>query len=160
MRREVRALDPDQPVFNVRTMGDLHDRDLIDARLIVTLVAGFAVVALFLALVGFYGVLSYINAQRLREIGVRVALGAHRRDILGLVVGEGLRLTSIGVGIGLIGSFGLSRLLVSLLFEISPTDLVTFVGLPILMIVVAFVASYVVAARATRVDPVVVLRAD
>jgi putative ABC transport system permease protein len=118
----------------------------------------FAALAFVLASVGIYGVVSYSVAQRTREIGIRVALGAHRRDVLGLVLKEALHLTALGVGLGLLGAFAATRVLRSLLFEVKPTDPATFISLSLLLTLVALLASYIPARRATKVDPLVALR--
>jgi putative ABC transport system permease protein len=118
----------------------------------------FAALAFVLASVGIYGVVSYSVAQRTREIGIRVALGAHRRDVLGLVLKEALHLTALGVGLGLLGAFAATRVLQSLLFEVKPTDPATFISLSLLLTLVALLASYIPARRATKVDPLVALR--
>ena len=118
------------------------------------------VLGLLLALVGIYGVVSYAASQRTQEIGVRMALGAKPRDILRLVVGQGLTLVTIGLGIGLVAALGISSLMTSLLFGISPRDPLTFVAVPILLGAMALAASYIPAMRATRVDPVVALRSE
>ncbi len=151
VREQVFALDKDQPVSRVRTMSQVVADALAQRRLSMALLGGFAALALVLAAVGIYGVVSYAVSQRMHEIGIRMALGAQPRDILKLVVGRGMMLTLVGVGVGLAGAFGLTRFLESLLFGVSATDPATFAG-------VALLACYIPARRATRVDPLVALR--
>jgi hypothetical protein len=124
------------------------------------LLGGFAVLALVLAIIGLYGLLSFTVTQRQREIGVRMALGAQRFDVLNLVVGQGMRLVLTGVFIGLLGSFALTRVLTSVLFKVEPTDPLTFVTVTLSLCVVALLACYIPARRATRIDPMVALRKD
>jgi len=133
-------------------------RLLITQRLNLALLAVFAGVALALAVIGLYGVLAYAVAQRQREIGVRMALGAQRRDVLGLVVGHGMRLTGIGVILGLAGALALTRVLKSLLFEIKPFDPVTFLMVTAVLTGVALLACWIPARRAAKVDPIEALR--
>jgi putative ABC transport system permease protein len=158
VRREVQALDPNQPVFNVSTMQQTIDQSLGTQRLSMTLLAILASLALILAAVGIYGVMSYTVSQRTHEIGIRLAIGAQQRDVFRLVLGHGMTLTLIGVVIGLMGAFGLTRLMTRMLFGVEPTDPTTFVGIAILLIGVALVACYLPGRRATRVDPMVALR--
>ena len=158
VRREVQAVDPGQPVFNVQTMQAVIDATVSDRRLMMTLIGALAAISLALAVVGIYGVMSYTVAQHTREIGIRMALGAQRRDIYRLVVGKGLVLTAVGLALGLAASFGLTRFLESLLFEVKATDPLTFAGVALLLLAVALAACLVPARRATRVDPMVALR--
>ena len=158
VRREVQALDPNQPVYNVNTMERTIEQSLDTQRLSMTLLAILASLALILAAVGIYGVMSYTVSQRTHEIGIRVAIGAQPRDVFRLVLGQGMTLTLIGVVVGLMGAFGLTRLMTRMLFGVEPTDPTTFAAIAILLIGVALVACYLPGRRATRVDPLVALR--
>jgi putative ABC transport system permease protein len=158
IRQQVYQLDPDQPVTDVATMEERLGQSLSQPRFSALLLGLFAVVALLLAAVGIYGVMSYLVAQRTHEIGVRMALGASARDILRLVVGHGMGLTLAGVGFGIVASLLLTRFLSSLLFEVSSFDPLTYVAVSLLLIAVAFVACYIPARRATNVDPMEALR--
>ena len=160
IRGQVKAVDPDQPVIDVRTMTEVISRSVWQPRLYAILFGVFAAVAVALASVGVYGVMAYSVSERTREIGIRVALGAQRRDVLKLVVAQGMTLTLIGAGLGLCGALGLTRLMQTLLFEVSATDPLTFVTLAVLLSVVALVACYLPARRATKVDPMIALRHD
>jgi putative ABC transport system permease protein len=160
IRRWVKAIDPDQPITDMRTMTEVITRSVWRPRLYAILFGVFAVVALALATVGIYGVMAYSVSERTREIGVRVALGAQRRDVLKLIVTQGMTLALIGTGIGLGASLALTRLMQSLLFEVSPTDPFTFAGLAALLSVVAMLACYLPARRATKVDPMIALRSE
>lgn len=158
IREAVRAIDPDQPVDKMMTMSSVVSASFVGRSFYMQLLGTFAALAFILASVGIYGVVSYSVAQRTREIGIRVALGARRSDVLGLVLKEALRLTALGVGLGLIGAFAATRVLRSLLFEVKPTDPATFICLSLLLTLVALLASYIPARRATKVDPLVALR--
>ena len=158
IREAVRAIDPDQPVDKMMTMSSVVSASFVGRSFYMQLLGTFAALAFILASVGIYGVVSYSVAQRTREIGIRVALGARRSDVLGLVLKEALRLTALGVGLGLIGAFAATRVLRSLLFEVKPTDPATFIFLSLLLTLVALLASYIPARRATKVDPLVALR--
>ena len=151
-------MDSDVPVFNIKTMEEHIAVTVAAPRFNTTLLAIFAVVALILTIVGLYGVLSYSVSQRIHEIGIRAALGATQRDILRMVVGEGLLLTSIGLGIGILAALGLTRLLVSILYGIRPRDPLTFVGLSLMLACVSVLATYVPARRATKIDPMSAVR--
>jgi predicted permease len=155
---EILAVDPEQPVSSVRTMGQIMSTSIARRQFNTLLLTLFAGLALLLAVVGIYGVMSYSVAQRTREIGVRMALGAARKETLRLILGQGMRLAVIGVVIGILGAFGLTRFLASMLFEIGATDPKTFVGVSLGLLLAAAVACLVPARRATRVDPVVALR--
>ena len=157
MAREIHAIDPGVPVFEVRTMQErLHD-SLARQRFSMGVLGGFAGFALLLAAVGVYGVMSYLVTQGTHDIGLRMALGAQQRNILGLVVGQGMSLAAIGIVVGLIGAFSLTRVMATLLFGVSATDGLTFSAVALFLAAIALVASYVPALRATRVDPVVAL---
>jgi len=158
VRREVQALDPNQPVYNVSTMEDTLDQSLATQRLSTTLLMMFACVALVLAAVGIYGVMSYAVTQRRHEIGIRIALGAQGSDVLRLVLKQGLLLTVCGVALGLVAAYVLSRLMASLLFGVSPTDPLTFALVALALAVVTLAACLIPARRAMKVDPMIALR--
>ncbi|MFP5264398.1 MAG: ABC transporter permease [Blastocatellia bacterium] len=158
IRRAVQEVDKDQPVANVRTMRERISNSIAQPRFYTLLLSTFAVVALVLAAVGIYGVLSYSVTQRTREIGIRMALGADRRDIVKLVVGQGMAPAVVGVGIGLAAAFALTRFMASLLFAVDATDPLAFAAISLLLTAVALVACYIPARRATKVDPTVALR--
>lgn len=156
--REARAVDPNLPLYDVKPMGQWLSESLARRRFAMLMLGLFAVVAMLLAGVGIYGVMSYTVAQRTREIGIRVALGAQTRDVLKLVVRQGMSLTGIGVGIGLVAAIVATRLMASLLFGVGATDPVTFIAIALLLAVVALLACYLPARRATKVDPMIALR--
>jgi putative ABC transport system permease protein len=158
VRREVLAVDPELPVSNIQTMEDLLNEQVAQRRLGMVLLTAFAALALLLAVIGIYGVLSYFVAQHTPEIGVRLALGAQKGDVLKLVLWKGISLALIGVVIGLASSIALTRMMKSLLFGVSPTDPLTFMLLSLLILAVAFLACYIPARRATTVDPLIALR--
>jgi putative ABC transport system permease protein len=158
-REQVLSVDPDQPVA-ITTMDQIFANSVGGQRFNTLLLSIFAGLALLMAVIGVFGVINYSVAQRTHEIGIRVALGAQRKDILRLVVGEGLILSLAGVAIGLGGAFALTRLIEELLFGVSPTDPVTFSLVAILLTSVAVLASYVPARRAMKVDPMVALRRE
>ncbi len=157
-RQEVYALDPAQPVSRVRLLDDIVSESVAGDRLITFLLGGFALIALLLASVGIYGVLSYSVSQRTHEIGVRMALGAGRSDVLRHILREGMILAMAGIVLGLVGAFVLTRFLESLLYGIPPTDTLVYATISVLLGAVAFLACRVPAGRATRVDPMVALR--
>lgn len=156
----VRAADATLPVIRFRAMDEVFAQSLSRPRLLANLLAAFAGLALLLAAVGTYGVLSYMVTERRREIGVRIALGAQQSHVLGLVMGQGLALTSMGLLAGLAGAFALTQLMASLLFGVEPSDPATLVGVILCITIVAALACYVPAYRASRVDPIVVLREE
>ncbi|MEW5927741.1 MAG: ABC transporter permease [Gemmatimonadota bacterium] len=158
VRAQVRELDPNLPVASVQTMESVLADAAARQRLSSYLLAGFAGVALLLAAIGLYGIISYGVAQRRGEIGVRVALGADRRNILRLIVGQGMALTAAGLALGLVGAFALTRLLRSLLFGVTATDPATYLAVPLILAAVALAASWLPASRAARVDPATALR--
>jgi putative ABC transport system permease protein len=160
IRSRIQQLDPNQPLADVKTMDDVLAESLAPQRAPAWLFGGFSAIALFLAAIGIYGVLSYFVVQRSQEIGVRLALGAQRSNVLRLILGQGARLIAIGVAIGITGGFWAARTLTSLLFGVKPTDLPTFVAVSVLLAGLALVACAVPALRATRVDPLVVLRSE
>jgi predicted permease len=158
VRRRVSERDGDQPVFGIETMEQIVSESVAGRRFSMLLLGIFAGLALVLATVGIYGVISYTATQRTHEIGIRMALGADRTDVLRLVVGHGLRLSLIGIGAGLAAALGLTRLMSSLLYGVRATDAVTFAAVSLLLAGVAIVASYLPARRAMRVDPMIALR--
>jgi putative ABC transport system permease protein len=158
--RAVQDIDPAQPVYQVRFLRDWLDESAAQPRFTTTLSGMFAVVALVLAAVGVYGVLSYAVAQRTQEIGLRMAIGAERAHILRLMLQGGMALALSGIALGLLGALGLSRVLGTLLFDVGPRDPITYAGVGVLLALVAMLACYLPAFRATRVDPVIALRAE
>jgi putative ABC transport system permease protein len=152
------ALDRQQALYNVRTAEKVVAESIARPRFNMLLITIFAVVALLLAAVGIYGVISYTVTQRTHEIGIRMALGARPFDVFKMVVSQGLVLALIGVGAGLAASFGVMRLLRSLLFGVTPTDFATLAGVSGMLILIVVLASYIPARRATKVDPLVALR--
>jgi putative ABC transport system permease protein len=158
VRSEARSLDPVLPVSNVKTVSQMIYERSSPKRLMTYILAVFALCALLLSAVGIYGVMSYAVTQRTQEIGIRMALGAQALDVLKLVVKNGMMLALVGVAIGLAGAFALTRLLANLLFRVTPTDALTFGAVSLCLIVVALLACYIPARRATKVDPLVALR--
>lgn len=154
VRREILAIDSEQAVFNVATMEEVLANSIALRRISMFLLAGFAALALLLAAIGIYGVLAQAVVQRTHEIGIRMALGAQARDVLRLIVSQGMALTIAGIAIGLLGSFALTRLLASLLFGVGATDPGTFLWIPVLLATVSFFACYLPARRAARLDPI------
>ncbi|MGH9940549.1 MAG: FtsX-like permease family protein, partial [Blastocatellia bacterium] len=158
IRQAVKAVDPQQPIYQVQTMEEVIANSISNQRLNMLLLGLFAALAALLAALGIYGVMSYTVAQNTREVGIRMALGAQARDVLRLVVGQGMALTLLGVAVGLAGAFALTRWLETLLFGVRPTDPLTFVGVSVMLIVVALVSCAIPAWRATKVDPLIALR--
>ncbi|HJT46279.1 MAG TPA: ABC transporter permease [Chthoniobacterales bacterium] len=157
LRKEIQAIDPDQPLANVRTLETVAAESIAPRRMSVTLLGAFAGIALLLAAVGIYGVISFLVVQRTHEIGVRMALGAQRRDVLRMVVGHALKLVGIGAVAGLVLAFLSTRALAALLYGVSAFDLTTFLFVPLTLATVALFASYIPALRATRADPMIAL---
>ncbi len=158
IRSEILKLDKEQPASNIKTLNEFFSTSIAQQRFSMVLLGVFAAVALVLAAVGIYGVLSYAVTQRTHEIGIRMALGAGRRDVLRLVVGRGMLLSLIGVAGGLVAAFAVTRLMASLLFGVTATDTVTFASVAGVLLAVALMACYIPARRATKVDPLVALR--
>ncbi len=159
-RREVYAVDPNLPLSSVRTLDQIVATSISQPRFYMLLLAIFAGVALALAAIGIFGVLSYAVAQRTREIGIRMALGAREGTVVRLVVRQAMTLVLVGVVLGTVAALFLSQTMTKMLFSVKPTDPATFVGVAFVLIAVALVASYMPARRATRVDPIVALRAE
>jgi len=157
LRHEIQAIDPDQPVANIRTLEAVASESIAPRRMSVVLLGAFAGIALLLAAVGIYGVISYLVVQRTHEIGVRMALGAQRRDVLRLVVGHAFKLVGIGTVIGLALAFLSTRTLSALLYSVGAFDATTFIFVAVSLAAVALLASYIPALRATRADPMIAL---
>jgi putative ABC transport system permease protein len=160
IRTMIKEIDPKVPIFRVRTMEEVRATSLEQERFIIGLLGGFAGIAWFLAALGTYGVIAYSVQQRTRELGIRIAVGAQRSDILQLVLGQGARLASIGVILGLAGSLAATRLLASQLYETSPADPVSFLAATTGLALAALLASLLPARRAARVNPIEALRAE
>jgi predicted lysophospholipase L1 biosynthesis ABC-type transport system permease subunit len=160
MMRKVRELEPTITISDVHTMTDRMDQSMARQRFSTVMLGAFSVFAMILAIVGVYGVMSHLVSQGAHDIGVRMALGAERSRILMMVLRQGLELTAAGVVLGLLGAAALTRVMASLLFDISTTDIATFVTVPVVLIATAMLATYIPAVRATRVNPVVALREE
>jgi putative ABC transport system permease protein len=157
-RNQVKSLDPDQPIYNIRTMDQIRGESIAPQRLNLTLLSIFAGIAFVLAIVGIYGVMSYAVTQRTHEIGIRMAIGAQPRDVFRMILGQGMMLTIIGMAVGLLGAFALTRLMTTMLFSVKPTDPITFSAVALLLLLIALIACYIPGRRATKVDPVNSLR--
>jgi putative ABC transport system permease protein len=160
LRRAINEIDKDVPVYRMRTLPEYLSQSVAQPRLNAMLVGLFALIALLLAAAGIFGVMSYSVTQRTQEIGIRLALGAQRYDVLRLIIGQGMRFVGAGVVVGLIGVFACTRLLRSLLFGVGATDLPTMFAVTVILSAVAFIACLLPARRATLVDPVQALRAE
>ncbi len=160
IRTQVKQVDPRLPVVGLSTMAQVVAESVAQPRFYMTMLAAFAGIALLLAALGIYGVISYTVAQRSRELGIRIALGASKQRVLGLVLGEGLTLTLVGVGLGLAAAFGLTRLISSMLFGVAAVDVVTFGSVAATLVGVALLASWLPARRAAAVDPLIAMRAE
>jgi putative ABC transport system permease protein len=154
----VLSIDKYQPVSDVMTMEQRVARSVASKRFVMSLLGAFSILALGLAAVGIYGVMAYLVTERTQEIGVRMALGAQRRDVLKMVVRKGMALAFIGAAVGLVASLMLTRLMRSLLFAVTPTDWLTFVVASVILLTVALLACYIPARRATKLDPLITLR--
>jgi ABC-type antimicrobial peptide transport system permease subunit len=160
LRTAVRDIDPNQPIFAVRTLTDLMNSSLTTRKANTTLITAFGALALLLAVLGVYGVMAYGVTLRSRELGIRAALGAGRTDLMRLVLREGVRIAAIGVSIGLLGTFALSRLLQGLLYGVGPSDPVAIAGAAMVLLLPVVVATLIPARRAARLNPVEVMRAE
>jgi putative ABC transport system permease protein len=160
IKKQIYSLDPQLPVTEVKTLDQYRADSVALPRFSALLLGLFAGLALLLTAVGLFGVVSYSVTQRTNEIGIRLALGAQLGDVMGLVIGQGMRLVGLGVAVGLIASLALTQLLQNWLFNVSPTDPWTFVVIAVLLTLVALVACYIPARRATKVDPMVALRCE
>ncbi len=157
--RKVAAQDaPNLPLYNVRTMTEQFSDSMFSERWLAFFTLSLAVLAALLAAVGLYGVMAYAVVRRTREIAIRLALGAEKNDVLGMIIGQGFKLTLIGIAIGIGGAFALTRFLSSLLYGVKPTDTLTFIAVALILTAVALLACYIPARRATKVDPMVALR--
>jgi ABC-type antimicrobial peptide transport system permease subunit len=160
VRNEIRQMDANLPVADIRTMEDVVSTALATPRLTGFLLGTFAAIALALAAVGIYGVLAYLVSQRTHEIGIRLAIGANRGQVLGMILRQGMTLALAGVAFGVTAALALTRLMQSLLYQVTATDPVTYVAVPLALLAVTLVASYLPALRATRVSPTVALRME
>jgi predicted permease len=160
VRQAAREIDANLPLFNIKTLATQVDESLAQERLIGAVSSFFGLLALLLAAVGLYGIMAYAVSQRTHEIGVRMALGAHRGEVLRMVLRQGMKLVLLGAGLGLAASFAATRVIASQLFDVTPTDPVTFIAAPALLLIVALAACFAPARRATKVDPLIALRCE
>jgi putative ABC transport system permease protein len=160
VQETLRSIDPSLPVFAIRTLEASAGAALIAQRTGSMLLGLFGIVALFLSATGLYGVLAYSVSERQREIGIRIALGASAGDMVKLVIGQGVKLIMLGTAIGLLAALGVTRLIASLIFGVSPTDPLTFAGVAVLLVIFALLACYLPARRAAKVDPMVALKCE
>ena len=158
VREQVQSVNPELPVYGAQTLADALTASLAERRFLMEMVASFAATALLLAALGIYGVISYIVSERTRDIGIRLALGAQRENILEMVLRQGLGLAISGAAVGLVGALIGSHLMAGLLYGVRPTDPLTFVGVTLLLTVVALAACYIPARRAMRINPLIALR--
>jgi ABC-type antimicrobial peptide transport system permease subunit len=158
VREAIHLIDPDLPLAKVATLNTLLSESLSQPRFAMLLLTSFGLLALLLASIGMYGVISYSVMQRTQEIGIRMALGAERRNVFGMMLGQGARLALLGIGIGLIGAFGVTRLMTAFLYGVQATDPLTFAAVSLLLVAITLLACYLPARRAMRVDPIVALR--
>jgi putative ABC transport system permease protein len=159
-RAAIKEVDADLPVFDVKTMTDAVSESVAQPRFYAILLGSFAGIALLIAALGIYGVISYAVSQRTRELGIRIALGAQRERVVRLVIGQGLTLTLLGIVLGVAGAVVLTRLISSLLFGVAAADPLTFISVAVLFVLVACLASYLPARRAAGVDPIIAMRAE
>lgn len=160
VKKQIWSVDSQIPVSDVRSLDDLMAVSFAQQRFNMLLLGLFAALALILAMMGIYGAMAYSVSQRTHEIGIRMAVGAQRWDVLRLVMGDGIKITLFGIGFGILGALALTRFMASLLFQVKATDPVIFVAVTILLGLVALLACFIPAHRATRVDPIVALRHD
>jgi predicted permease len=160
VRQEVQSVDPNIPTYAVRSLEDVLARSMAERRFALDILGFFGMVALVLAAIGIYGVMSYTFSRRTQEIGIRMALGAQRADILRLAISEGMLLVAVGLGSGILGALVLTRYLRTMLFAVTPTDPLTFTAIVAILALVALLACFIPAQRATQVDPLVALRND
>ena len=158
IRGVVASIDRNQPVANIKTLGDVIADTVAPRKFNMMLFTLFAVIAMLLAALGIYGVMAYSVAERTHEVGIRMALGAQKSDVLGLIIRKGMSITLIGIAVGLAIAFALTRLMATLLFGVTPTDAMTFAAVSAFVMLVALFACYIPARRATKVDPLVALR--